>query len=146
MNPSPPRVDYGQYIGVPFRLRGRDPLKGWDCWGLIHFIFQRHYGVQLESHADLYRRVFGNARLVAHEVHRGGWCPVPSGFEAEGDVVLLNVGGTPAHVGLVIAPYHMIHVEEKISTCIERYDDQLCQQRLEGFYRHPQVKQPRSLQ
>lgn len=53
----------------------------------------------------------------------------------EGDVIVINVGGNPYHMGVVVAPGVMLHAFEGANACIEPYNDLKYRSRIEGFYR-----------
>ena len=124
------------YIGLPFKPHGRD-RNGVDCWGLVRLVLAERFAVNLPSYADGYgstedARDIG--RLIRGELNP--WRPVPSGAEQPGDVVLLRLMNQPMHVGLVVDPGWMLHIEEGIDACLERYDGARWRQRVLGLYRY----------
>lgn len=121
-------------VGVPFREHGRD-RGGWDCWAVVHACYREVFGIALPSYTadyasaqdrddlnDLIRSQLGDWREVAR--------PAP------GDVVLLRVGRHACHVGVVVGPGRMVHVERGTETCIDRYDGPRWGKRMVGIYRH----------
>lgn len=125
------------YVGVPFLEFGRSD-QGWDCWGLVHVLAARHFGYGVPSYADDYSSADDRAELaalIAGEL--GPWRPAES--HRAGDVVLMRLLGRPCHVGLVIAPGWMIHVERGIDTMVDRYDGDRWGRRVVGVFRHAAV-------
>jgi hypothetical protein len=49
------------------------------------------------------------------------WTPVPIGSEGLGDGVLLPVMGRPIHVGVVVVPSWMLHIENDCDSVLERF-------------------------
>ncbi len=125
-------------IRVPFMDKGRD-WDCWDCWGQIFVFYRDVLGVALPSYTESYEdaghsvesrealRVLIAANLCA-------WRPVSD--PVPGDVVLLNIGGRPIHVGLALGGGLLLHAERKINTVIERLASPMWAKRIEGFYRH----------
>jgi cell wall-associated NlpC family hydrolase len=129
--------DLREYIGIPFRERGRD-REGCDCWGLVRLVLAERFGVLLPSF-DGYGSVRDRERIRALiEDDLPAWTEV-GGRERAGDVVLLRVGGRPLHVGLVISPGTMLHIEAGIDACLERYDRLPWCRRVLGVYRHREL-------
>lgn len=124
-------IDVSEYIGLPYQVEGRGP-KAYDCWGLIRLVYADRLGIDLPSNLGY------DETLTAHtsemiEQGRDGWLSVtaPSPY----DVVLLNVAGSPNHIGLVIDPGWMLHTTHQKHACIESYTRPTWRQRVEGFYR-----------
>ncbi len=131
-----------QYIGLPFVEHGRT-RAGVDCWGLIRLVLDERFGVAVPSYVNGYASTTDHevlGRLIASQMTP--WREVPfdklrmRGDERAGDVALLRVRGQPMHVGLVVAKGCMLHVEEGIATCLERYDGPRWARRLLGIFRH----------
>ncbi len=124
-----------RYIGLPFVEHGRT-AAGVDCWGVIRLCLSEQFGLELPSYVD------GYASTTEHEVlgrlipsQMAPWREV-TGHERAGDVALLRVRGAPMHVGLVVAPGWMLHIESGIDSMVERYDGVRWAQRLLGIFRH----------
>lgn len=129
---------FDSLVGIPYLDKGRD-RAGCDCWGLVALAFAELAGVELPSYADRY--VTGADRqalaaLIGGEL--GDWLPVVSGSERRFDVVLMREGSYPRHIGLVVTPGQLLHVQPGGTSCIERYRGGILANRVVGFYRHQQ--------
>ena len=123
------------YIGLPFREHGRD-RTGADCWGLVVLIASERFSLRLPSCVAGYastRDADDVGRLVRGQMDL--WREVPRGAEQAGDVVLMRLMNQPMHVGLVVARGWMLHIEEGIDACLERYDGAKWNRRVIGIYR-----------
>lgn len=125
-------------IEVPFVEKGRS-WSGWDCWGAVVLFHHEVLGIDLPSYVTDYADA-GNTmegretlrRLITH--HLPKWISVAR--PEPGDVVLLNIGGRPIHVGLALGGGLMLHTEAKVNTVIERLASPMWARRIEGFYRY----------
>ncbi len=124
------------YVGLPFRAHGRD-RDGVDCWGLARLVLAERFGLSLPSYAGGYASVEDAediGRLIRGEM--APWREVPRGDEQAGDVVLIRLMNQPMHVGVVVAQGWMLHIEDGIDACLERYDGAKWRRRTLGIYRH----------
>ena len=119
-------------IGVPFLDQGRD-FFGWDCWGLITRAYQECFDIELPSldrcsvmSYEQGKELFDSLAVAYQEV------PVP--LAKVGDVVVMR--GIPCHAGLVVKTGLMLHVDEKVDTCVESYINGIWRKRVIGAYRH----------
>lgn len=125
------------YVGLPFRVGGRH-RSGVDCWGLLVVVLQERFGLDvpvfdgIDFAGDRDRRSI--AQFMAE--HMDNWIEVPPGQEQPGDGILLRMMGHPIHVGVVVAKGWMLHIEEGIDACLERYDGPRWHRRVMGFYRY----------
>jgi len=122
-----------EYIGIPFAGHGRD-RNGCDCWGLVRLVLAEQFGISVPSYDAAYSdccssEVGPHIDRVASE-----WQQVDPALP--GDVVVMRITGRPWHVGLVIAPGRMLHVERGLDACQERFDGQHWRNRIVGIYRH----------
>ena len=83
-------------VGTPYRFGGNTPQGGFDCSGLVDFVFLDAAGVALpRSTREL-------IRLDAPRVHRDELRP--------GDLVYFNPGGGPiSHVGIYVGEGRFVH-------------------------------------
>lgn len=124
------------YIGLPFKEHGRD-RQGVDCWGLVRLVLGEQFAVHLPSYADGYGSTEDAediGRLVQGEMDP--WRDIAQAEERPGDVVLMRLMNQPMHVGLVIGAGWMLHIEEGIDACLERYDSAKWRRRVLGIYRY----------
>ncbi|QXN67990.1 outer membrane lipoprotein [Microcystis phage Mwe-Yong1] len=123
-------------IGLPYLDRGRD-FGGVDCWGLTRLAFETRRIVLPSYHGD-YASVEERAEIsavIAGAGVMGGWREV-TGPVTEFDVLVFRVGGLDSHVGTVVAPGRMLHIERGRTSCIERYDGPRWADRLTSIWRH----------
>jgi cell wall-associated NlpC family hydrolase len=125
------------YVGLPFRAYGRD-RTGLDCWGLCRLVLAERFGREIPAHDDIgFERACDRAALAAFmEQHKTNWNEVPAKLERPGDVLLLRMMGHPIHVAVVVGKGWMLHIEDGIDACLERYDGAKWSRRVVGFYRH----------
>ena len=123
-----------QYLGVPFRHRGRTP-KGLDCAGLIWL-----------AYADL-GVILPDVRIYGREPHRNGLVEavdraLGSAIIANpqpGDVLLMRFNREPHHLGIVGDYAHgglsLIHAYGTAGKVVEHRLDPLWQGRIVAVYR-----------
>lgn len=126
----------GRYIGLPFCDHGRD-RSGLDCWGLVRLVMSEQFSIALPSLAHEYEHTLA-LDDISHVIQRQipVWQAIDTDQEQCGDVVVLRLHGQPLHVGMVLGDRHMLHVEARIDSAIERYDGARWRDRIFGFYRH----------
>ncbi len=125
-------------IAVPFINKGRS-WAGWDCWGAVVLFYREVLGINLPSYTADYSDAGGSveSREVLRQLitrHLPKWTSVAR--VEPGDVVLLNIGGRPIHVGLALGDGRMLHAERKVGTLVERLSSPIWARRVEGFYRY----------
>lgn len=126
MNAIAPRL-YIDLIGKPW-LRGARGPEAYDCLGLVLEVARR-LGRPLPAYvsdaAELHRQLAeGGAAL--------GGLPEIDGPEP-GAVALLR--GLPAHLGIMLDRYWMLHSVEGIGCLRERIASPTLARRIAGFYR-----------
>ena len=81
-------------VGTPYRYGGNTPQGGFDCSGLIAWVYRTEAGVQAP------RTVAGLQ----------GWgAPVPAQQLRSGDLVLFGNGGPPTHAGIYVGEGRFVH-------------------------------------
>jgi cell wall-associated NlpC family hydrolase len=82
-------------VGTPYRYGGNTPEGGFDCSGLVGFVFREAAGLQLP------RTTAGLMDLDAASVPRSRLRP--------GDLVLFRPGGSGGHVGIYVGEGRFVH-------------------------------------
>jgi cell wall-associated NlpC family hydrolase len=123
-------VWWRSYVGIPFKERGRD-RSGCDCWGLVRLVLAEQKGIRLPAFDGRYESV--RDRDLVQSIRRE-FAPLCRRIEVPEpmDIVLFDFSAGALHVGLVVDPQHMLHVEEGKKTVREamrKYANR------EGFYR-----------
>lgn len=82
-------------VGVPYRYGGQSPDTGFDCSGLVHYVFTAVAGVALPRRAQDMSRV--GERVRKHEL-------------APGDLVFFDTLREPySHVGIYLGESRFVH-------------------------------------
>src|SRR5690606_26338934 len=106
-------------------------------WGLLALIYSERLGIVLPSFRDDYQTT-ADAEAVTGLIdgHMQPWRPIEAGQERAGDALLMSMGGRPRHVGVVVAPGHVLHIEDGAGSIVESYRSSRLRRRVLGFYRH----------
>lgn len=144
------------YVGLPWRNKGRE-RAGLDCWGLYRLAKHERFGVLHPVYKDVVWTP-RDSRQEQAEANRGlaafmngerlkGWStvweaadaladePLGGGRAAAGDLVWIRALGATVHIGMVVAPGWMLHIEEGIDSVCVPYDGSDFAARVTGFYR-----------
>ena len=88
-----------QALGVQYRYGGRSPENGFDCSGLIAYVFERAWGVALPPRTEALRK-------VGMAVKRKELEP--------GDLVFFNTRNRPfSHVGIYLGDGRFLHAPRR---------------------------------
>jgi cell wall-associated NlpC family hydrolase len=129
-------MNLDEYVGLPWLERGRD-RAGIDCWGLLALVYAERLGITLPSYRDDYQTTADTEAIAGLiDDHMDPWMLIPAGGEREGDGLLMSVSGRPRHVGVVVAPGLVLHIERGCGSLIENYRSARLRRRVVGFYRH----------
>lgn len=134
-------MDLDQYVGLPWKLGGRD-RRGLDCFGLVRLVLAEQAGILLPDWLDdpdaLARSVSDRCR--AFERHRPDmdfFLPVPSFRQQVLDIAAFFRGGVMWHMGILVEyPDIILHIEDTTGSqreSLSRRPDLRAQ--LGGFYR-----------
>ncbi|CAM5559687.1 C40 family peptidase [Rhodanobacter lindaniclasticus] len=95
-------------VGTPYRWGGNTPAGGFDCSGLVDYIYRTAAGISLPrtSHAM--------ASMQGHKVKRMTQL-------ASGDLVFFDIGGSISHVGVYVGKGRFVHAPNSGGTV--RLDD-----------------------
>lgn len=86
-------------VGTPYKYGGRSPETGFDCSGLVHYLFKEVHGIALPRRAQDMSRV-GDA-VGRHEL-------------APGDLVFFDTLREPySHVGIYMGNHRFVHAPSR---------------------------------
>lgn len=123
------------YLGLPFRERGRD-RDGLDCWGLYRLVRGERWGEWLDGYDGCYGAAAGreeHAGVIRGQI--GFAQVVEPGAEAPGDAVFLRTAGVVCHIGMVIGGGMMLHTRAGVGAAVESYRAGAWARRVEAFRR-----------
>ncbi|MDC8011844.1 C40 family peptidase [Tahibacter soli] len=109
-------------VGTPYRYGGNTPQTGFDCSGLIGYIFADVAGVKLPRSAEAI------SELKAPKISRGKLMP--------GDLVFFRDGGSVSHVGIYIGEGRFVHAPNSGGTVrLDALDGDYWRQHYDGAKR-----------
>lgn len=133
------------YVGVPFKDGGRD-FAGFDCWGLVRRLLEDEAKViGLPDYGETPAAEFSAvARDIAGAEASPTWTKVDRRQGRCFDVVTMlghqridgRLHNLVCHVGVLVDPAHVLHVEAVTDSAIVRLDHPSMRLRVAGFYRH----------
>jgi cell wall-associated NlpC family hydrolase len=125
----------GTYIGTPYAEDDAPP--GAHCLGLVRRVFADRLGLALPADDGI-----GAHELMAVakslQRHSAAWVPVANGRRPF-DVVLMGArdgSRAPVHVGVMVSPHHLLHVEEGLPAAVAAANHKLLAGRILATYRH----------
>lgn len=130
---------FDPFVGIPYADRGRS-RAGCDCYGLVWLVMRELRGIEMPAFADAYVTAADSAflaRLIAGEVL--AWDPVTLEQARPFDGVLMRRGRSLSHIGIVVEPGRLLHVDEGGESRIERYTAPPVSLCVAGFYRYREV-------
>lgn len=126
-----------RYVGIPYVDFGRD-RAGCDCWGLACLIYREELGITLPDYLGEYASPEEQgeiAALIAGAAISPIWIPVTGPAEAF-DVAVFRRGRLSSHLGVVIRPGLMIHMEGEDCAKLADYRSGRWSHRFNGLFRH----------
>lgn len=129
-----------EYVGIPYKVGGRDigaenaPL---DCWGLMVKMYQEIYGISLPHYNDISNEQSNDTLsefILSTEIHNQ-FIEV-TGIVKQGDLILINIFGSPLHIGMALDNKMMIHAQMNSGSVIESFRSRKWQTRVYKIYRH----------
>lgn len=130
-------IEFNQYVGLPFRDKGRD-RDGLDCWGLLRLVYAEQAGVDLPSYAEDYATAADTRALADMIAGRLlPWREVSEEAVKPLDGLLMCHGGMERHIGVVVRRGLVLHIGLEIPTSrIEHYGSLRLKRRVSRFLRH----------
>lgn len=143
-------MNVNQYIGIPFKEKGRDQESGFDCWGLVRYVYEKELGIFLPSFTECYNRTIDRHKIGDKiEEQKSEWVSVKRGLRKPFDVVLMTRLGQAMHVGVLVTADDVLHIEDNksspFSRCVSIYNSTV-NQSIVGFYRHADYVASQSVQ
>lgn len=131
------------WIGVPYASDAKPATLeeakriGANCWALVGLVLKHQFATPIDDYDGALYHGRRDARAVgeAANAFAARWRIIEAGCEQAGDVVRMRMGGAPIHVGIIVAPGHMLHVEEESESACERYRGFHWKDRIVAFHR-----------
>jgi cell wall-associated NlpC family hydrolase len=123
------------YIGIPFKEKGRTIEEGLDCWGLAVIVLEKVYNRKLPSYSSLYTWNLEDIAVLIDSMKP--LLGLPEVAEPElGDLVLLHYMGRSTHTGIFVGDGLLLHSDPlgRGLSKLNRLSDPRISTRIEGFY------------
>ena len=125
-----------RYVGLPFEDGGRGPAVV-DCWGLVLLAYRQEKNIVLPDYGEISaqeaRRI---SRATLDQQTHGPWRQVSEPQEFDVVVMRAPAHRLLCHIGVMISPHIVLHVERGSDTCLQNVEDFSIRPRLSGFWRH----------
>jgi hypothetical protein len=131
-------MNYDKYIGLPYKDNGRD-IDGIDCWGLVRLYYKEELNIDLPSYVDEYTGPYDTNVTRAISLYKDSWNKTTT--PRAGDVVLFNIYGEPAHVGVYVGNNKFLHCREGRDSVVESLANIKWNKRLDGIYKYSENTQ-----
>ena len=86
-------------LGTPYRWGGTDPDKGFDCSGLVGYVFRNALGIELPR--------------VSREMAKSGELVTDRAKLSAGDLVFFGRRGRVDHVGIYVGEGRFVHAPSR---------------------------------
>jgi cell wall-associated NlpC family hydrolase len=86
-------------LGTPYRWGGTDPEKGFDCSGLVGYVFRNALGIELPR--------------VSRDMAKNGELITDRAQLAAGDLVFFGLKGRVNHVGIYVGEGRFVHAPSR---------------------------------
>ena len=126
-------MKYEKYIGLPYANNGRTE-DGIDCWGLVRLFYKNELNIDLPSYIDEYDGPYDRNVAGAINAYKDNWETTTT--PDVGALVLFNVYGEPAHVGVYVGNGKFLHSREGKDSVIESLTGSKWSKRFEGYYNY----------
>lgn len=142
---------WAAWIGLPYLKGGRpqslaEAARGVDCIGLFLLGVREKFGASLPDYDGPLWGDDADALLTAAAAFAARFRVVQTGAEwragvsreRAGDAVLIRIKGAPIHIGLIVAPPFMLHIDSDLTiagSVIEDYRERIWRSRVHAFYR-----------
>ena len=127
-----------RYIGARYSDGGEAERPGtFNCWTLYAHIQRCHLGREIIDYTGPVWTGRRGLSAIAAEAAAFAqqFTPITESEARVGDAILLLNSGAPIHIGCVVAPGWMLHVNKTIDGVVESWRCPLYVNRIEGFYR-----------
>lgn len=124
----PMQANFSEFVG-------RDYEPPFGCFRLVQHVFESVYGIEFGDYDAGLKAGDLDSRAGRFQKHL---CRLTQKVEdpQEGDLILINRGGKPFHIGIVAEPGQMLHAYAGGTSTIEPYTSIFWRNKIEGFYRY----------
>lgn len=124
------------YVGIPFKWLGYD-RDGCSCWGLVRMVAKEQFNLDLPKYDEIEARAQKGEGSPNPYFCQGYSIPLKAA--KGGDLLhmwaLYKSRKLPLHVGMVVEPGKVLHIEEGCGSVIVDYRKQPMNRRVIGAYR-----------
>lgn len=112
-------------IGAPWKLRGRDPVSGWDCLGCAEVCQARMLGTPEINSLRFYAGETGKrpSAMMAEHFDAAVSLYRRAPERTPGAIILFRNGGRPVHCGLYLGHGRFLHASRAADTVISLLTD-----------------------
>lgn len=112
-------IDWGQYIGIPYKYGSYDREKGLFCWSLARLVMAEQFGVELPKapHSARNRARDGMTRGIVDFLDYEEVALAEARCGDVAQMLTMHKGKwLPVHVGVFVDPHNILHLEDTSRT------------------------------
>lgn len=124
-------------VGIPFSDVGESPQEGFDCYGLVVWVYKHIYGIDIPSYRHEEIEPMDSLSIqkaILRAYKEGKWELVDNPIEPS----LLTIKNHPVyvnHVGVYVGDGKFIHSLKKVGVILSKVNDRFWSKRIVGVYR-----------
>lgn len=126
------------YIGIPYVTGGRT-REGADCWGLFALVWRERLGAEPPDYDGPLWQAGADPQAIgaAADAFAERFREIELADARLGDGLLFRLRGQPIHLAMVVDPAVrvMLHTQDGVDACLERYATPAWERRILGAYR-----------
>lgn len=129
-------------IGIPFSKDGESPQEGFDCWGLVRFVYKEFYGIELPdfNHSNIHYLNGKKVHKIIEEEQNDEklWEKLNEPEEP----CILAIKNHPLyinHTGIYVGRGKFLQSLEKVGVILSDIHDKYWSQKIVGFYKWKEI-------
>ena len=124
-------------VGIKFSDDGESPESGFDCYGLVIYVYREFYNIEIPSYKHNKIEPLDSKKIerqIVRAYNSGNWIKIDEPEEPN----LVTIKNHPVfvnHIGVYIGDGKFIHALKKVGVIISSINDRFWKPKIVGFYR-----------
>ena len=126
-------IDIESLIGLPFKNFGTNPKEGFDCYGLVVYVYKKFFNIEIPNYNHNLINAFNSEDIhKVIEEERKNWkrLKIP---KKPALVLIKNHPIYINHIGVYIGEDRFIHALDKVGVIMSSINDKYWKRKIVGF-------------